>query len=56
MSKINKIYTQNNTFITGIDPFHRTIYIYIEEMCFLPEIYFDDFQRLNYKHGFIYCL
>ena len=24
-------------------------------MCILAEIYFYDFKRLNYKHGFIYC-
>ena len=26
-TQINKIYTQNNTFITAIDPYHLTIYI-----------------------------
>ena len=25
-----QIYTQNNTFITAIDPFHRTIYVHIK--------------------------
>ena len=28
-SQVGGVYKQNNTFITAIDPFHHTIYIYI---------------------------
>ena len=44
-TQINKIYIQNNTFITAIDPFHRTIYniniyIYFSELVLTSFLFF----------------